>query len=55
MENKNLQTHEDAPLPPLKQEEDSLSLRGTFASVMTLGILIVLCWAGIYLLYASRL
>ncbi|WP_422124572.1 cytochrome C oxidase subunit II [Planococcus sp. X10-3] len=37
-----------------KNEHDELDLRGTFASVMVVGIIIVVMWVVVYMLYLSR-
>lgn len=34
--------------------EDSSSLKGTLASVLILGLIIIVTWAGVYLLFLDR-
>lgn len=34
--------------------EDSSSLKGTLASVFLLGIILIVTWAGVYLLFLDR-
>lgn len=41
------------PIKRQKKEEKS-SLKGTFVSVMTLGLFIIISWAGVWVLYLTR-
>ncbi|MBU8879025.1 cytochrome c oxidase subunit 2A [Bacillus sp. FJAT-29790] len=34
--------------------EDSSSLKGTFASVMILGVFLIVTWVGVYMLFLDR-
>lgn len=34
--------------------EDSSSLKGTLASVFLLGLILIITWAGVYLLFLDR-
>jgi hypothetical protein len=40
--------------PKVKQEEESESLKGTMASVMFLGLFIIVTWLGVYFLFVDR-
>jgi hypothetical protein len=52
----NVKVHKESQVAPQKtQEEESSSLRGTLASVLILGTLIALCWAGAFYLYLERM
>lgn len=37
-----------------KSEHDGLDLRGTLASVMVVGIIIVVMWVVVYMMYVGR-
>lgn len=37
-----------------KSEHDDLDLRGTLASVMVVGVIIVVMWVAVYLMYIGR-
>lgn len=37
-----------------KKSNDDVKLTGTFISVMSLGVLMLISWIGIYALYLSR-
>lgn len=37
-----------------KHSDNNYSLKGTFASVMIVGAVIVVCWLGIFVLFLSR-
>ncbi|WP_195914124.1 cytochrome C oxidase subunit II [Planococcus salinarum] len=37
-----------------KNEHEGLDLRGTLASVMVVGVIIVVMWVAVYLMYIGR-
>lgn len=37
-----------------QHKENKFSLKGTFASVMIVGAVIVVCWLGMFMVYISR-
>lgn len=48
------QTDTKQSLPVTPQQEEEVSLRGTFASVMILGTLIILSWLSAFFLFLER-
>ncbi|MUK87308.1 cytochrome c oxidase subunit 2A [Ornithinibacillus sp. L9] len=45
---------EEKKLAEEKKEKETPSLKGTFISVMLLGLFLVLSWAGAFALFISR-
>lgn len=37
-----------------KNEHDGLDLRGTFVSVMAVGVIIIVMWIVVYMMYVAR-
>lgn len=37
-----------------KNEHDGLDLRGTLASVMAVGVIIIVMWVVVYMMYVAR-
>ncbi|SES79586.1 hypothetical protein SAMN05216389_102208 [Oceanobacillus limi] len=46
--------HEKKQETKVKTEKESPSLKGTFISVMLLGLFLVLSWVGAFMLFISR-
>jgi len=38
-----------------KMEDEKTSLKGTFVSVMLLGVFLIVTWLGVYILFLDRL
>ncbi|GAB7055044.1 cytochrome c oxidase subunit 2A [Paenibacillus naphthalenovorans] len=50
----NVTRHEHYQMTPSQGKHSEESLKGTFVSVMLLGLFLVLSWVGVFLLFMAR-